>query len=125
MDMENWKTHGKIYLENVRTHQKMPLDYSVYEDLMAHEHEYNLELAIQKVNKPVLIIHGKQDESVPFEHAEKLYNSCSHSVLIPVESAGHTFGCAHPMKDLSEAPEYFWTVLDNTLEFIQDDIELY
>ncbi len=125
LDIEKWRTDKTIHIDNVRTQQKMPLDFSVYQDLIDHKQDYDVLTAIQKVNKPVLLIHGKKDEVVPYKHAEDLFDACSHSVLIPVNEAGHTFGCAHPMKDLSEAPAYFWTVLDNTLEFISEDIELF
>ncbi len=125
INLEQWRDSQIIYINNIRTQQKMPLNFSIYQDYQEHVSDFNIVNAIQKINKPVLIIHGKNDESVPFEHAEKLFQACSHSVLIPVEKAGHTFGCAHPMKDLSEAPDYFWTVLDNTLEFISEDIELF
>lgn len=124
LDIEKWKNDKIAYINNLRTQQQMPLDYSIYQDLLDHKSEYDVLSAIQKVNKPVLLIHGKLDDVVPFQQAEELFKACSHSVLIPVEDSGHTFGCAHPMKDLSEAPTYFWTVLDNTLEFISEDIEL-
>ncbi len=124
LDTEKWAIDGVTHIQNARTQQNMPLNYSIYQDLINNKLEYDVTTAIQKVNKPVLLIHGQKDDVVPYSHAEQLFQACSHSVLIPLEVAGHTFGCAHPMKDLSEAPDYFWTVLDNTLEFISEDIEL-
>ncbi|TAF12649.1 MAG: alpha/beta hydrolase, partial [Nostocales cyanobacterium] len=45
---------------------------------------------IAKVKCPVLVMHGKQDEVVPFTHGEKLFNAVnSPKLYLWVDSAQH------------------------------------
>ncbi|MGB3402523.1 MAG: alpha/beta hydrolase [Microcoleaceae cyanobacterium] len=45
---------------------------------------------IQQINSPVLIMHGKQDNIIPIEHSQKLYELASAPKLsFWVEEAGH------------------------------------
>ncbi|WP_199248714.1 alpha/beta hydrolase [[Phormidium] sp. ETS-05] len=45
---------------------------------------------LQQVNSPVLIIHGTQDEVVPFWHGETLFAAAKEPKrFLPVEGAGH------------------------------------
>ncbi|MGD9973667.1 MAG: alpha/beta hydrolase [Desulfatirhabdiaceae bacterium] len=47
----------------------------------------NLSL-IQQYDHPVLILHGRQDEIIPFQHAQTLHSAARNSRLIPYDS-GH------------------------------------
>lgn len=40
--------------------------------------EYNNRENVKKINCPLLIIHSKQDEIIPYSHAEKLYEAANH-----------------------------------------------
>lgn len=40
-------------------------------------------------SRPVLVIWGKQDNTVPFEESEWLMNSLPNGRLVPIESSGH------------------------------------
>jgi len=43
--------------------------------------EFDPELHIKKITKPILIIHSKDDQIIPFEHAEKLHRESPNSQL--------------------------------------------
>jgi predicted esterase len=101
----------------------MPLNYIIWQDLELHSKEYNILLAAGSLTKPWLIIHGNSDNIIPIAAARNLYDACDHSTKIEIDGQDHTFGCKHPMKDLSEAPHDFWFILDNTLEFITEELE--
>jgi len=123
IDKEEWKSLGTVQIMNARTQQEMPLNYLIWQDLQIHEQDYNLINAAGTLTKPWLIIHGDSDVVVPISAARNLYAACEHSTKIEVVGQNHTFGCKHPMKDLSEAPQEFWLLLDNTLEFITEDMD--
>ncbi len=123
IDKNEWKSKGTVQILNTRTNQEMPLNYIIWQDLELHSKEYNILLAAGSLTKPWLIIHGNSDMVVPIAAARNLYEACDHSTKIEIDGQDHTFGCKHPMKDLSEAPHDFWFILDNTLEFITEELE--
>lgn len=59
---------------------------------------------INNISAPLLIIHGKQDEVIPFEHGKALYNHYnSNKLFLEVETGKHN--------DLSEFPEFSQGIL--------------
>lgn len=46
---------------------------------------------LEQLDKPVLVIHGKRDENIPFEYGQALYAATRHpgSDFYPVEEGGH------------------------------------
>ncbi len=125
IDLNEWKEKGQVFIRNARTKQDMPLNLSIYEEYSQHKERYTILEAARKMDKPLLIIHGKRDESVPFLAAENISKACKHAICIPVEDQGHTFGISHPMEHLGEAPAQFWDVLENTKEFLEEAPEDY
>jgi uncharacterized protein len=123
IDIANWDKDGVVYIENARTHQQMPMKWMIYEEYEANKVSYGILNAANKLDKPALIIHGNIDDAVPIEHAKKLAEACKHAIFIEVPNQGHTFGASHPMTSLVEATEAFWLVLDNTLEFLDEEAE--
>ena len=51
----------------------------------------------------LLIIHSKDDEVVPFEHAERIRKACPGAAFWKIEGYGHVGAHAHPR--YREAPE--------------------
>jgi pimeloyl-ACP methyl ester carboxylesterase len=50
--------------------------------------------------KPVLIVHGTEDPTVPFEHSQQLVKEFKNAELVPIEGANHTF-TSIPWSDLA------------------------
>jgi dipeptidyl aminopeptidase/acylaminoacyl peptidase len=96
--IEEWRTSGRLEVPNLRTGQILWLERDVLEDLEAKREEYDLEKACRKIEASCLVVHGKVDEAVGFEDAEKLSSwlASPEKRLLPVPSAGHTFGAVHP-----------------------------
>ena len=53
--------------------------------------EYSNDTRIRKIRKPVLAIHGTQDEIIPFEEGKLIYDNCEgiEKKLVLIEGAGH------------------------------------
>ena len=67
----------------------------------------HVEDEIEKYNGPVLIIHGVDDETVPFSYAQKANELYKNAKLVPIYGADHCFvGCLDEMK---EAIKSFFT----------------
>ncbi len=98
-DMDRFKEEGVVYIPNARTNQNMPLYYSIVEDFYLNFNRLDIPVVIGKIGIPFLIIHGLQDEAVPFQEAENLHSHCDTSELYLVEGGSHTFGGKHPWKE--------------------------
>lgn len=123
IDLSDWEKQGVTHIRNSRTGQDMPMKWMIYEEFISKKDSYNIIDAARKMDKPALLVHGTNDEAVPIQHAEKLADACNHAIFIKSEGQDHTFGTKHPMQSLAEASEAFWFVLDNTLEFLEEEAE--
>ncbi len=53
-------------------------------------------LRLCKKGLPLLIIHSKDDEAVPFEHAKRIKKACPEATLWKIEGYQHVGAYAHP-----------------------------
>jgi dienelactone hydrolase len=95
-----WRREGALPVLNSRTGQEMPLGIGLLEDLEKNPGRLDLESAAAEISVPWRILHGEEDESVPVEEAERLYER-ARAAGVPVEheripGTGHTFGAQHP-----------------------------
>jgi uncharacterized protein len=123
-EKETWAKDGKIYVKNSRTGQELPLGYEIWKDYEENKDRFDIVKAASLVTIPLLIIHGSEDKVVPLSHAQDIYESCLHSLMMQIDGAGHTFETSHPWESDS-LPPAFLEVLENTIDFISDsDIEM-
>jgi uncharacterized protein len=72
----------------------------------------NTKVRIQNVKCPVIILHSRLDDVIPFENAERLYDSVSHSKKKLIEIGG---GHVNPKITLKQLREIFsYICLDNS-----------
>lgn len=115
-ELTYWKTHGVVYAKNSRTGENYPMYYQFVEDFLKNGDRFIIEKTIEKLNKPLLVVHGTNDETVNINAAFQLHEWKPDSELIVIEQANHTFGAKHP-HDAKELPNDLQTVLKKTLEF--------
>lgn len=113
-----WKRTGRIYVENARTKEQMPLNSTLLEDLEEHKDEYNLLAAAARVEIPWLIVHGDDDVNVPFAVGEKLAAQQPAASLVKIRGANHVFGASHPYKG-DKLPAALAGVCNEVLQFLQ------
>ena len=65
-----------------------------------------------------LIVHGLEDEAVPFSSAENLHSFAKNSQLKLVEKANHTFGAKEPWLDY-KLPVIMNGVVKDCIEFLK------
>jgi dipeptidyl aminopeptidase/acylaminoacyl peptidase len=63
-------------------------------DLEANKEKYDLVKAVQRLNVPLLLVHGQVDVTVKPVEAEKLFEASdrSRTELVMIDHAGHMFG---------------------------------
>jgi dipeptidyl aminopeptidase/acylaminoacyl peptidase len=111
--LELWKTQKYLEFENKRTGQLMRVGLDLYHDIQKNKKDLNIQSAAENIETPTLIIHGQNDESVPVEEAQVIYDhlaSPSKEIII-IEGGTHTYGAHHPMESM---PEELQTVFDLT-----------
>ena len=113
----SWRAAGKTDIQNARTGQVLPLYTDVLDDVEQNASALDIEAAGRRIRIPWLVIHGTEDESVPFAEAERLKAASARpdTRLLPIEGGGHTFGAVHPWR--STTPELA-TVFDATLAWL-------
>lgn len=92
-----WEGGERVYVENARTGQRMPLSPGYWEDLRENRTRLDIVRAAGRLSVPWLIVHGTEDETVPPTDARRLFDAAGgEAELLLVEGAGHTFGAVHP-----------------------------
>lgn len=74
---ERIRREGRATIPNARTGQTMPIDREVLDDLETNRARYDLLQRAKGYEKPVLILHGDADLSVPPDTAKKTGGSDS------------------------------------------------
>jgi uncharacterized protein len=115
-----WEKEGKVQVENKRTGHVYPLYKQFYDDFQKNKSAFDMTKLCEKFSKPLLILHGTHDQTVPFSEAKDFFEHVPHSILIPVEGADHTFGVKHPFNESDTLTNHLMDVFENTLEFILD-----
>lgn len=113
---KEWKEKGYIEEPNSRTGQIMRMDLSLLEDVENNKEKLDIQNAMSRINVPVLILHGEQDLSVDYSHADTLYSSSkkNKTKYNLIEKTGHTFGVVHPFEGTSNA---FEKVIEEIVDF--------
>ncbi len=115
--LPQWKQSGVHYIFNSRTKQEMPLYYQIVEDYLANEQRLSVTSAEKRLTIPHLIVHGTEDETVPYQAATTLRNENPKATLVTVEGANHVFGGGHPYPQ-KKLPDHALEALEKTVEFL-------
>lgn len=112
-----WRAAGRTDIQNARTGQVLPLYTDVLDDIEQNPSILDIETSARRIEVPWLMIHGTEDESVPFAEAQRLKgaNTRSDTHLLPIEGGAHTFGAVHPWR--STTPELA-AVFDATVAWL-------
>jgi pimeloyl-ACP methyl ester carboxylesterase len=116
---EEWEKTGRIYVENARTKEKMPLSSELLMDYKTHKNEFDILDAASRLELPWLILHGDDDVNVPFSIAQQLAQAQPNAILKRIAGANHVYGASHPYTE-KVMPRHLQEVCDKTLQFIAE-----
>lgn len=110
-----WEKGKDVQIENVRTGKMLNLSPDGYQDLVARPKRLTALSRVKELHIPSLFIAGKQDESVPISHTERLFRACpsDQKELRLIPDTGHTFGASHPFTE-SDYPPHFSELIEFT-----------
>ena len=116
---EEWLETGRIFVENARTKEKMPLNRTLLEDYQANQSAFNILNAAASLEIPWLILHGDDDINVPFSVAQQLAQAQPDAKIQKIGGANHVFGASHPYTS-NELPPHLREVFEKTLAFLAE-----
>lgn len=119
---KRWRDKGYIEIPNTRTNQMMRLNIELLNDIENNSEKLNILSAAEKLNKPFMIIHGKEDLAVKYTDAELICHNSNHELtkLHIIDNTGHTFGVEHPFKGTTNA---FESVIELSGNFFKDNLK--
>jgi len=103
-NFDQWQEDGVNYRPNKLTGKPLPLYFSLYENYVANKHRFELKNIIQAFKKPIMLVHGIEDEYIPYEEAIEMKRWNYRIMLNLIPYANHNFGGNHPylLKTLPE-----------------------
>jgi len=116
--MNQWKKEGVQWVANARTGRQMPLYYQIVENYYDNIHRLEVPQVIGKVQQPLLILHGEQDETLPVQMAHDLKGRKPDAELHLLSEADHSFGGKHPYQH-HQLPGPARRAADLTLDFFR------
>lgn len=116
-ELAEWKRTGVWSILNTRTGQTMPMNYQFVEALISNKRKLDVERAAKNMGKPMLILHGENDTSIPLEHAYALQIWNPSAQLETIPFADHTFNGKHPFNQ-EELPKESKELVKFTLDFL-------
>ena len=114
---EQWLATGRIFVENARTKEKMPLNSTLLEDFNKHKEDFDISAAAKRIRIPWLILHGDNDINVKFSVAQELAQKQLKAKIQKIEGANHVYGASHPYTN-NELPVHLQDLAKKTLEFL-------
>jgi dipeptidyl aminopeptidase/acylaminoacyl peptidase len=106
--VKEWKEKGYTFTESGRF-GKLKLNFSYYEDGL----KYGDHSVYERIDIPILIIHGTDDKSVPLEESKELIKHLKNHKLIQLEGADHRYS----------NPDDFSKVIQETINFFVENLK--
>ena len=113
-----WKKSGYVEVFNSRTNQLMRMDVDLLKDIENNINgSLNMQNAVESLEKPLLVIHGEQDLTVPVSEAEQIYSwsNQTKTEIFKIPNTGHTFDIVHPFQGSNQK---FDQIIDKTNGFL-------
>jgi len=100
-----WRTKGFLGTSSGGSESLFKIGTALLDDLEENAERLDIELAVQRLQKPLLLIHGTSDLPVPIEEASRLYEISDKLMTeyVVLEGVGHMYGARHPYRE--PAPE--------------------
>lgn len=115
--IKKWEEKGVEYYLNGRTKQNMPLYFQLFLDFQQNKQRLDVLAATKKLDVPLLVCHGKNDDAVHYSAAEKIIAAAKNGKLL-LNDSDHVFGRKHPWTE-DFLPAEMQQVADETIKFFK------
>lgn len=121
-DREAWRKRGYLEVRNTRTGQVLRVGSQLLDEVERYgRSSLHILEAVRELARPLLIVHGQQDETVPVFEAEQLniFADPALTTLRIIPRGTHTFGAQHPF---AGAPPALEEAIGLTLPFFAEHL---
>ena len=98
----------------------LPQGEEFLSEVLQSDTKWNVKDELEKLQQPVLIIHGEEDEAVSLQHGINKYewikNNNEHAVFKIIQGATHTFNTRHPFEGTNPHVEEMLREVVNFIE---------
>ncbi len=96
-----WRAQGYLGPSNEYSQGLFKVGTALLDDLERNAERLDIERAVRRLAKPLLLVHGTSDLPVPIDEANRLYEVSDKSMTerIILEGVGHMYGARHPYKE--------------------------
>ena len=99
-------------------HQWLPVHYQVAEDYYSNIDRLDIMDAAAKSSVPLLVVHARDDATVPASMALALTKIHPNTESVLLESGDHLLGMSHPFQEKA-LPRVLERVVQRTLSFLK------
>lgn len=92
-----WRKAGYRDEVNSRTKQVMRMSPRILDDYDANSERLNILAATERLEQPLLVVHGVRDESVPIAEAHAIVERARDGSMVTIDNASHTYNAIHPL----------------------------
>lgn len=92
-----WREAGRRDEVNSRTKQVMRMSPRILDDYDANRERLDILAAVERIEQPILVMHGSRDESVPLSEARAIVERTRDGSMTIIENASHTYNAIHPL----------------------------
>ena len=114
---EHWRAEGVLHVPNARTGQLHPMSLAALEEVERDPQRFDILSSVERLQVPLLIVHGTDDAAVEPEAAERIAGRAPEGELLLIEGTGHAMGASHPCPAIESIPTLHRAV-EATLDFI-------
>ncbi len=120
---KEWAEKGLLEFQDTMSKQVLQIDYSYIKDIEQNKEKYNLLESANKINIPVLFVHGNNDLSVKYNEAKEIFtilekNQKSSCNFVIIKNANHLFNVSHPF---IQTNKYLDEALKIILKFLKEN----
>ena len=96
-----WRTQGYLGTSSESSQSPFKVGTALLDDLEGNVERFNIERAVSRLEKPLLLIHGTSDFPVPIDEANRLYAISDKTMTeyVVLEGVGHMYGARHPYRE--------------------------
>lgn len=113
--VRQWRKDGHLDVLNTRTKQMMRISTRLLDDLEANRERFDVLSAASRLDVPLLVVHGENDESVPVSESRDIAAAAPESSRVIIGGASHTYNAVHP---LVHVPRALMLAADVTASFV-------
>ena len=113
---------GRLSLRSARTGQELHQEPGWLEEQLAEPEAHDLLALCERIEAPMLILHGEADETIPARCAEEISARAPRADVVLIPGGDHVFDTPHPADVSAEPSESLDRAIEAIRRFVSREI---